>query len=156
MQQILKTRISTTLKNLNLISNTRVENVFANYPEHIRPKMYNLRRLILEAASESAEIQSIEETLKWGEPSYLTKTGSTVRMDWKSKSPEQYALYFKCTSKLVSTFRQKFADELNFEENRAIIFKLDEEVPEKLLKQCVRIALTYHKLKTLPNLGLEL
>ena len=43
-------------------------------------------------------LKELEETLKWGEPSYLVKKGSTIRMDWKSKAPNQYAMYFKCTN----------------------------------------------------------
>ena len=54
-----------------------------------------------------------EETLKWGEPSYLVKNGSTIRIDWKSKTPDQYAMYFKCTSKLVPVFRSLFKNTLN-------------------------------------------
>lgn len=131
-----------------------VDDVFANYPDHIREKLLNLRRLLLEAADESAEIESVEETLKWGEPSYLTKKGSTVRMDWKPKTPDQYALYFKCTSKLVSTFKMVFGDLFRYEGERAIIFKQDEKMPEAELKKCMAIALTYHKVKHLPYLGL--
>ena len=64
----------------------------------------------------------LEETLKWGEPSYLVKKGSTIRMDWKVKTPDQYAMYFKCTSKLVPTFRELFGDLFKYEKNRAILF----------------------------------
>ena len=62
----------------------------------------------LETAKEIEEITKLEETLKWGEPCYITKTGSTLRMDWKAKTPTQYALYFKCTSRLVETFKLHF------------------------------------------------
>jgi len=34
------------------------------------------------------------------EPSYLVNNGSTFRMDWKSKSPRQFAFFFKCTCRL--------------------------------------------------------
>ena len=69
-----------------------LEEKFDNYPEHIRPKMEDLRALILETASESATVNRLEETLKWGEPSYLAPKGSTVRMDWKTKKPDQIAI----------------------------------------------------------------
>ena len=59
--------------------------------------------------------EKLEETLKWGEPSYLTKYGSTVRMDWKEKNPEQFAVYFKCTSALVPTFKTIYKDKFKFE-----------------------------------------
>ncbi|MFA5669313.1 MAG: hypothetical protein WC967_08715 [Balneolaceae bacterium] len=86
---------------MELISDPRVKDVFDLYPTSVKVQLSNLRRLLLDTASEIAGLDKLEETLKWGEPSYLTKHGSTVRMDWKIKSPEQFAIYFKCTSKLV-------------------------------------------------------
>jgi hypothetical protein len=128
--------------------------VFERYPEHIRPKMAYLRQLILEAAAAIPEVSRLEETLKWGEPSYLTKKGSTIRMDWKEKSPDQYAVYFKCTSKLVPTFREVFPDTFTYEANRAIVFGLDDPVPVAALKQCITAGLRYHSVKQLPQLGM--
>lgn len=142
------------MKNLKIKTDPKVDIVFNNYPKHIRPKMMQLRKLVWESAKELENIAEIEETLKWGEPSYITKIGSTLRMDWKEKTPNQYALYFKCTSKLVETFKIKFGKKLKFETNRAIVFNLDEKIPEKEVKQCIKAALTYHKIKKLPLLGL--
>ena len=115
--------------------------------------MQQLRQIILDTAESIDLIDKVVETLKWGEPSYLVKKGSTVRMDWKKKQPEQYAVYFKCTSKLVPTFKELYNGVFNFENNRAIIFKLEDEIPEKELAHCIALALTYHKLKHLPLLG---
>lgn len=146
--------VSRELSNLKIKTDPRVKTVFRKYPDEVRPKMLNLRKLILETASEIEDLTEIEETLKWGEPSYLTKFGSTIRFDWKAKNPNQYVMYFKCTSKLVPTFKALFNDVFAFEKNRAIIFKMDEEIPESELKQCIRAGLTYHKVKHLPLLGL--
>ncbi len=129
--------------------------IFDNYPDPVRDRMLALRNLVIETAKEIDGIAKLEETLKWGEPSYLTKSGSTLRMDWKSKKPDQYAMYFKCTSRLVETFRMEFNNLLNFEGNRAIIFRLDEKIPKDVLKKCIETTLTYHKVKHLPKLGIE-
>lgn len=112
-----------------------------------------LRNLILETAEETETVRGLEETLKWGEPSYLTKYGSTIRMDWKAKKPDQYCLYFKCTSKLVPTFREVYGDLFDYENNRALIFTNEADLPVKELKECIRMGLEYHKLKHLPLLG---
>ena len=96
----------------------------------------------------------LEETLKWGEPSYITPIGSTLRIDWKAKTPEQYALYFQCSSRLVSTFRVVFKNDLKFEGNRAIVLQLDEPLSKESLIPCIKAALTYHKVKQLPTLGI--
>lgn len=141
------------MKNLQITSNPEVELAFKSYPPQAERKLAHLRKLILETAKEIG-ITDLEETLKWGEPSYLTKHGSTIRVDWKEKKPDQYAMYFKCTSKLVPTFQLAFGDLFNYETTRAIVFKLDDRVPEKELKQCIKAALRYHKVKHLPLLGL--
>jgi hypothetical protein len=82
------------------------------------------------------------------------KKGSTIRIDWKKNKPDQYAVFFKCTSKLVPTFREVYHDLFKYEGNRAIIFQLDDKIPEAELKKCISVGLTYHKVKHLPLLGL--
>jgi len=135
------------------IENSVVADVFNNYPKPMHKKMIFLRHLILETASEMEGIGELEETLKWGEPSYLTKSGSTVRIGWKKSKPEQYALYFHCKTKLVDTFKELYRDTLNFADNRAIIFEENDEVPVEELKHCIALSLTYHSRKHLPMLG---
>ena len=90
---------------MDRIENPNVAQVFNSYPEPMRTKMLRLRQIVFEAAAETEGVAAVEETLKWGEPSYLTKGGSTIRMDWKRKSPHQYALYFNCNTSLVDTFK---------------------------------------------------
>jgi len=140
------------MKTLTLNKNPEVSVKLKSYPKEIALKLNYLRELVLETASES-DIKELEETLKWGEPSYLAKKGSTLRMDWKAKNPNQYALYFKCTSKLVETFRAVYGDIFKYEKNRAIVFDLEDDVPKEELKECIRMALNYHSLKHLPLLG---
>lgn len=142
------------MKDLQVETNPQVKLVFDNYPETVRDKLLALRELVLETAYETDGITKIEETLKWGEPSFLTKNGSTIRVDWKLKNPDQYAMYFKCTSRLVETFRKKFNTHFDFEANRAIVFQLNDEIPRDELKLCIKAALTYHKVKHLPTLGI--
>lgn len=131
----------------------QVAEVFQTYPAAVQPVMLALRQLVFETADETAEVDAIEETLKWGEPSYLNKAGSTIRMDWKSGQPDQYAVYFHCKTTLVETFRELYPDTFRFEGNRAIIFGIDDEVPVEALKHCISLALTYHLRKGLPMLG---
>jgi len=142
------------MNDLQIEINPKVEEVFNGYPLVVRNKIEHLRHLILETAKEIDSIESIEETLKWGEPSYLVKKGSTIRIDWKKKKPNQYAMYFKCTSKLVETFKIVFKDQFVFENNRAIIFQLNDIIAEAELKKCIEVGLKYHKVKHLPLLGL--
>jgi len=141
------------MENLNIQTNSKVEAIFNNYPDLVQKKLLNLRKLIFETAKNIDEITKLEETLKWGEPSYLAKKGSTLRIDWKEKTPNQYAMYFKCTSNLVPTFKMAYKDIFTFEGNRAIVFQMNETIPEIELKKCIKAALTYHNIKHIPNLG---
>lgn len=129
-----------------------VKQVIHQYPEQVQSKLLHLRALIYEVA-DSLGIESVEETLKWGEPSYLVKGGSTIRFDWKKSKPGEYAIYLNCKTRLVETFREFYGHELTFEGNRAIVFRLDEGVPKAVLKHCIKLAMTYHKIKHLPTLG---
>lgn len=141
--------------NLQVTTTPQVKAVFEDYPDFVRTKMEGLRKLIIETAQETEGINHLEETLKWGEPSYLTKNGSTVRIDWKPKRHDQYAMYFKCTSKLVPTFRKVYGHVFAFEGNRAIVFGVNDMVPKRELKRCIALGLNYHKVKHLPLLGLR-
>ncbi len=141
---------------MHTIENPDVAEVFNCYPKNVQKRLMFLRRLILDTALETEGVGGLEETLKWGEPSYITtesKSGSTVRIAWKESNPRQYALYFHCSTRLVDTFREIYGDSFTFEGNRAIVFDEDDDVPEAELKHCIALSLTYHRVKHLPMLG---
>ena len=142
------------MQELKLETDPEVDRVFEDYPDDVRDKIILIRNIIIDAAHEAPEIEKLVETLKWGEPSYLAKHGSTVRVDWKAKNPSQYAIYFKCTSKLVPTFKKIYGDLFTFEGNRAIVFNMDEDIPIMELKNCIRTALEYHRRKNKPDLDM--
>jgi len=128
---------------------SEVAAIFAAYPEKFRNKLLILRQLIFDTAAKTEGVGELEETLKWGEPSYLSRKGSTIRIDWKLKTPEQYSIYFKCTSLLVPTFKKLYSTEFKYEGNRAIHFNLNDKIPIKKLRHCIEMALTYHTIKNL-------
>ncbi len=123
-----------------------VQAAFDAFPGKPRRKLLQLRRLILATAAKSATAGSLTETLKWGEPSYLTeqtKSGSTIRIGWKAASPDTYAMYLNCQTTLVDTYRTLFP-ELAYEGNRAVVFNVDEPLPTDAAKACIELALHYH------------
>ena len=142
------------MKKFEIKTNPKVEEVFANYPDYVLDKMQFLRELVRETAEETKSVSGLEETLKWGEPSFITKNGSTLRIDWKEKTPNQYAMYFQCSSRLVNTFRMVFDDKFQFEGDRAIVFHINQKIPVWELKECIKAALTYHNVKHLITLGI--
>lgn len=136
-----------------LIIDSKFEEVFANYPDFVKGEMQYLRDLISKTANE-IKIETLHLTLKWGEPSFVTKYGSTLRIDWKAKTPNQYAVYFQCSSRLVDTFRLVFSDKFKYEGKRAIVFQIGQKIPELELKECIKASLRYHKVKKLITLGI--
>lgn len=140
---------------MSKITNPQVAAAFNNYPETMQVKLMALRQLVLDTATETAAGDDLEETLKWGEPSYRTKNGSTIRMAWKEAQPNQYAMYFICTTSLLDTFKVLYGDVFKYDGNRAIVFEENDELPVAELKHCISLALSYHKRKHLPLLGTE-
>ena len=122
-----------------------VEAIFQAYPSAVRKRLLALRRLILDTAKSTAGVGRIEETLKWGQPSYLTvqpKSGSTIRID--QVPPGGYALYVHCQTNLVATFRELYPTALAYGGNRSILFDAGRDPPEAILRHCIALALTYH------------
>ena len=124
--------------------------VFRGYPKELRSKLLALRELIFDTALSTRGVGPLEETLKWGQLSYLTaesRSGSTVRMDAVKERPGLYALYFHCQTNLVETFRELYPTQLKYQGNRAIILDAKDDIPEETLRHCVSLALTYHQKK---------
>jgi hypothetical protein len=129
-----------------------VEAVFAAYPKQVQARLLALRKLILETAAKTPGVGALDETLKWGQPSYLTsetRSGSTIRIDRVKPEPgdatERYALYVHCQTSLVSTFRRLYRDELSFGGNRSILLDAGRPLPKAALRHCIALALTYHR-----------
>ncbi len=121
---------------------------FASYPPEIRKRVLKLRELMLDVAACTQGVGELEESLKWGEPAYITaasKSGSTVRIAWKKTKPKQYAMYFNCQTTLVDSFKTMFPTAFKFEGNRALVFEEAHVVPVEALRICVAMALTYHQ-----------
>ena len=54
------------------IENEAVARAFEGYPPNIRRRLLARRALILKTAASTDGVGELEETLKWGEPAYLT------------------------------------------------------------------------------------
>jgi hypothetical protein len=125
-----------------------VRKAFGAMPIPVRDKLAQIRTMILSIADETPRVGPITETLKWGEPAYLTEvtqSGTTLRLGWPKAHPDHAAIYFNCKTTLVSTFREIFPDSLDFVGNRAVLVPLDGPLPEQALALCISMALTYKK-----------
>ena len=128
-------------------SDPAVGAVFSAYPKPLKAKLLALRRLIFDTAKATKGVGALHETLKWGQPSYLTaetKSGSTIRIDQVKSADNRYAVYFHCQTDLVETFRELYPGEFSYGGNRSILLDASDELPEYALRHCVALALTYH------------
>ena len=60
---------------------------YRSFPPAARRCLERIRALIFETAAALDGVGPITETLKWGEPAYLTersRSGTTVRLGWKA------------------------------------------------------------------------
>lgn len=124
-----------------------VRAVFDRFPEPARATLLAVRRLIFETAT-LHDAGPLTETLKWGEPAYLTevtRSGSTVRLGVPRGAPAHCAVYVNCRTALVDTFRSMVPDEMAFVGNRAILLPEAGPVPEAPLVACLAVALTWHR-----------
>jgi hypothetical protein len=124
--------------------------VFSSYSDDVAKSCLQIRELIYQVAGEHSEVGPITEALKWGQPSFLTeesKSGTTIRLGPVKDKPDVCGIYVHCQTNLIEGLRQAFADEFEFEKNRAILISVRRDLPKDALALCIKDALTYH-LKT--------
>lgn len=122
------------------------------YPEKAKSFAINIRDLIYETAV-IERVEIIEETLKWGEPSFKATDGTPIRIDWKENTPDLFYIFFNCQTLMIEACKELYQSKLVFEGNRAIVLSLLVEPPRQILQHCFSLALRYHKIKKLPLLG---
>lgn len=123
-----------------------VAEAFEGFPPEVRGVLRDVRALIFRVAEDTCA-GPLTETLKWGEPAYLTqasKSGTTIRLG-RLRGPDRPAVLFNCRTTLIAGFREQFGAEFDFDGNRALVLKAGAEVPEDALAICLARALTYHR-----------
>ena len=124
-----------------------VERIFNSYSAPLKVRLLSLRTLIFKTAAANKAIGPLEETLKWGQPSYLTsrtKSGTTLRIGAIGKDDKHYGLFVHCQTSLVATYKELYPDQLIFEGKRCIRVDLEQDPPTDILRHCIELALTYH------------
>lgn len=123
-----------------------VADILATYTQLMRRRLVALRTLIYQVAENTPGVGALEETVRWGDPAYLTtqtKSGSLLRMNRLRNQQNTYALYFHCQTDLVERFKLIFPNDFRYEKNRAILFSEDDSLSTKALSHCIAEALTY-------------
>ncbi len=126
-----------------------VANVVDRYDDGVGAGVLALRDLVFSTAAETDGVGVITETLKWGQPAYLTDetgSGSTIRIaSAGAGSSHDYAMFFICRTDLVDSFRALFGDAFTYDGTRALLFRCGDALPSAELRICIEQALTYHQ-----------
>jgi hypothetical protein len=124
-----------------------VSRAFEAFPPTVRRRLLEVRKLIFATARAHDEVGPLTETLKWGEPAYLTQqtgSGSTIRLGRAKDSEAHAAVLFNCKTTLIDTFRERFPDQFEYRQNRALLLDVTGSLPRRPLSICLSLALTYH------------
>ncbi|WP_298874490.1 DUF1801 domain-containing protein [uncultured Bradyrhizobium sp.] len=119
---------------------------FGALPAPIGKRLLQVRDLIFATAAADDKVGRLTETLKWGEPAYLTDetgSGSTIRLG-RLKDSDQAAILFNCKTTLIDTFRERFPDAFEYRQTRALLLPVAGKLPKQELSVCLSLALTYH------------
>ena len=130
---------------------TNVQAAFDAFPAPARTYLLKLRTLILAAAAKTPGVGPLTETLKWGEPAFLTnatKSGTTIRLGWKPATPTTAQLLVHCSTTLVNEWRDLYSGTLAFSGTRAVDLDITAPLPRTELAHCIAMALTYHARKS--------
>ena len=122
----------------------KVEAAFDAFPKPERQRLLELRALIFETAESTDGVGALQETLKWGQPAYLTpetKSGSTIRLGVPKDGG--FALFAHCQTSIIGDFQALFPVEFTYDGNRAVRFATGEVPPADALKLLIKSALTY-------------
>lgn len=136
-------------------SKASVAEAFDAYAQPTRQALLSLRELIFSVAEKTEGVGPVDETLKWGQPAYLTpetKSGTTIRIDASQSDDCDYALFVHCQSRLISDWRERYP-QLVYGGTRSLHFNSSEPLPRAELEHCVALALTYHLRKNKPKLS---
>lgn len=123
---------------------------FKTYAGAQRVLLLELREIIFNAAQDMPDVGEVTETLRWGQPSYLTLetgSGSTIRIDAVKNERGKTAIYFHCQSGLVDSFKELYGDALTFGGKRCIVFDNARKLPKDMIAHCISLALTHHSRK---------
>ena len=126
---------------------TSIKDKYFSYPLNAKKILLEVRELIFVTANKTKGVGKIQECLKWNEPSFVTfetKSGSTFRIDWKAKDPENIHFYVNCQTKLISIYKEIYQNDFEFEGNRCVKLPINKRIPKRKLSKMIEIALTYN------------
>ena len=103
--------------------------------------LIRLRDMIYATAEADPRIAPIAETLKWGQPAYVSKTGTTLRLGVPKSGG--FGLFVHCQSRVIPDYQAMFPDLDRFDGTRGLLFSSPNEIDETRHTWLIQRALTY-------------
>ncbi|MCQ0093183.1 hypothetical protein [Roseovarius sp. M141] len=124
-----------------------VAKVVTRWPDRAQAAFHVIRRIVLNAAASTPPVGALSETLKWGEPAWLTgasRSGTTLRCAWQKAAPDHIGVYVNCRTDLAETMRSIYPGTFRHEGSRGLLMPLAAPLPEAALDHCAHLAQSYH------------
>ena len=122
----------------------------ARWSEPAQRTLWQCRAMFHDVA-EKAGAGPLDETLKWGQPSWRPmkpRTGSTLRIDWSPKYPSRLSLYVDCKTDLAARMQILYPDLPENDGQRHLAVALDAPLPEQAIAHLADMTFTYHRTKS--------
>ncbi len=119
----------------------KIRDVFMRVPDPARSGMLYLRDKLYEIAKTIPATKGLDESLKWGQPSYVPKSGigTPLRL---GQTDEGFGLFVHCQTTVISEFAS-LTSNVNIDGNRGVLFTSMDEVKGSNLEPMICHAMTY-------------
>jgi hypothetical protein len=127
-----------------------IQAVYDSYPKEMRKALLNIRRLIFDVAASTSNVGTIQEVLRWNEPTYIPvnpKSGTPIRLAWHAARPKEFGVYVHCQTTIIKDFKREHPEAFTYHKTRGLIFFAGDAVPVQPLREFIRQALTYYSLQ---------
>lgn len=124
----------------------------ASWSDPAQQALWACRTLFHEIADEN-NLGTLDETLKWGQPSWRPsrpRTGSTLRISWSEGAPDELALFVDCKTDLAERMRETYPDLPRNDGSRALAISLRKPLPEQALAHLAEMTFSYHLKRSAP------
>jgi hypothetical protein len=104
-------------------------------------------RSLFHTIATRVDIGPLDETLKWGQPSWRPikpRTGSTLRLNWSPKSPTELAIFVDCKTDLAARMQTLYPHLPANDGGRRMAIDLNSPLPETALSHLAEMTFSYH------------
>lgn len=122
-----------------------------HWPDAAQARLWACRALFHQIAQD-AKVGRLDETLKWGQPSWrpvAPRTGSTLRAGWHSDRAQMLSLFVDCKTDLAARMRDFYPHLPLNDGRRHLAVAIEGPLPQQALSHLAEMTFTYHRARRL-------